>query len=157
MSDYVAPVQEADSYNGASHDNFTWSQSISDLDVLLNIPDSLMSPRDLKVNVSSKEIKVEILENDFMTSSDCTKKWSIFFQAELSFPVKENEIIWCMTPKKHIHIHMEKKYERWWEALIVGESKIKLDKIDRSRDFNDLKVDEQMKLQELMWNEKQKL
>lgn len=52
---------------------------------------------------------------------------------------------------------MEKKYERWWEALIVGESKIKLDKIDRSRDFNDLKVDEQMKLQELMWNEKQKL
>ncbi|CAD6215894.1 GSCOCG00000711001-RA-CDS [Cotesia congregata] len=156
MSDYTARVQDPDSYNGASHDNFSWSQSISDLDVLLNIPSSLMSPRDLKVSVSSKEIKVAIREKN-ITGADSPEKWSHLLNGQLSFPVKQNETIWSLIPSQHIHIHLEKAAERWWEALIVGEAKIKLSEIDCSRDYSELKPIEQSKLQELMWYQQQKL
>jgi len=47
--------------------------------------------------------------------------------------------------------------ERWWEALIVDEPKIDLNKIDCSKHFDDMAPEEQMKVQELMWNQQQKI
>lgn len=44
----------------------------------------------------------------------------------------------------------------WWDALIFGEPKIQLNKIDCSRDISELKFDEQMKIKELMWKHQQK-
>lgn len=54
-------------------------------------------------------------------------------------------------------IHLEKASERWWEALIIGEPKIDLTKIDCSRNLDEMGSEEQMKVQELMWNHQQKL
>lgn len=56
-----------------------------------------------------------------------------------------------------VQIHLEKTVQRWWEALIKGEPKIELSKIDCSRPIDDLGDNEQMKVQELMWNHQQKL
>jgi len=56
-----------------------------------------------------------------------------------------------------LQIYLEKAIERWWEALIVDEPKIDLSKIDCSKHFDDMAQDEQMKVQELMWNHQQKL
>ncbi|XP_034942733.1 nudC domain-containing protein 3-like [Chelonus insularis] len=153
--DYVPPLQVADSYNGASHDNFTWSQSINDLDVLVNIPDSLTSPGDLKVQISVKKIKVEIRKNLLEADVD-TDEWSVTFEGHLTFPIKLHESLWSLLPGKFVHIHLEKVSERWWEALIIGEPKIQLDKMDCSKDFSDLGEEEQMKLQEMMWKEVKK-
>lgn len=47
--------------------------------------------------------------------------------------------------------------ERWWEALLVGEEKIDLAKIDCSRNLDELGAAEQMKLEELIWNHQRKL
>lgn len=47
--------------------------------------------------------------------------------------------------------------ERWWEGLIVDEPKIELNKIDCTKYFDDMAQEEQMKVQELMWNHQQKL
>ncbi|KAK0168173.1 hypothetical protein PV327_001999 [Microctonus hyperodae] len=104
MCDYVPPIQSADSYNGASHENFTWSQTINDLDVLINIPDCLTSPGDLKVHVSTKEIKVEARKNILLAGATPSDDWYMIFQGELSFPVKKHEIIWSMIPGDYIHV-----------------------------------------------------
>lgn len=56
-----------------------------------------------------------------------------------------------------LQIHLEKTIERWWDALLEGEPKIELGKIDCSRNLDELGNAEQMKVQELMWNHQQKL
>ena len=53
-------------------------------------------------------------------------------------------------------INVEKIQERWWDALFVDEAKISVRKIDPSRPMTDLDDEAQAKLEEMMWNERQK-
>lgn len=53
-------------------------------------------------------------------------------------------------------MHLEKAQERWWDALLVSEPKIDLSCIDNTRYMFDLPQREQMKIQEVMWNEERK-
>lgn len=55
-----------------------------------------------------------------------------------------------------LQIHLEKTEERWWEALLTVEKRIDSKSIDASRCISDLCEEEQMKIQELMWNEERK-
>ena len=56
-----------------------------------------------------------------------------------------------------LQIHLEKAIERWWEALTVDEPKIDLSKINCAKHFDEMAPDEQMEVQELVWNHQQKL
>ncbi|XP_035737597.1 nudC domain-containing protein 3-like [Vespa mandarinia] len=58
---------------------------------------------------------------------------------------------------QYVGIHLEKVSERWWDALIMEEPKIELNKIDCSRNLYEMGLTEQMKVEELMWNHQQKL
>ena len=53
-------------------------------------------------------------------------------------------------------INLEKKEERWWEAVFVDEPKINTQKIDCSRPITDLDDEAQAKIEEMMYNERQK-
>lgn len=157
----VREVRSPDSYNGAVREGFTWSQTISDLDVLVKLPSHLKTSKDLKVSLDSNEIKVEArlpatsesLEADESFSS----QWSTIFFGELCFLTRKDESVWSIMPGQYVSIHLEKALDRWWDALIVGEPKIELSRIDCSRNFDDMGLEEQMKVQELMWNHQQKL
>jgi hypothetical protein len=50
-------------------------------------------------------------------------------------------------------VHFEKIQERWWDALLLSEPKIDLSRIDATRNMDDLAQDEQMKIQEIIWNQ----
>ncbi|XP_076649722.1 nudC domain-containing protein 3 [Halictus rubicundus] len=144
----------SDSYNGAVRDDYTWSQSINDLDVLIKLPCHINTAKDLRVNIDSMHIEVEA---KMSTLQDNDSTWPIIFSGELCHKIKKNESVWSVVPGKHISIHLEKASERWWDALLVGEPKIDLSKIDCSRHLDDMGLEEQMKVQELMWNHQQKL
>ena len=53
-------------------------------------------------------------------------------------------------------VNMEKKEERWWEALLTDEPKISVRKIDASRPMSDLDDEAQAKIEEMMYNEHRK-
>ncbi|XP_078040665.1 nudC domain-containing protein 3 [Augochlora pura] len=150
----------SDSYNGAVRDNYTWSQSINDLDVLVKLPSSIKTAKDLKVNLDSTHIKIEAKASTLSQhqEQECSNSdWTIIFTGELCHKTRKDESVWSVVPGKHISIHLEKASEKWWEALIVGEPQIELNKIDCSRNLDDMGSEEQMKVQELMWNHQQKL
>lgn len=159
MSKDLETDPSSDSYNGAVRENYTWSQSITDLDVLIKLPEYLKSAKDLRVNLESQGIKVQVKscaivdESARVPNSD----WTTVFEGELSFRTRKDESVWSIIPGKYISIHLEKASERWWEALLVGEPKIELSKIDCSRKLDEMGSAEQMKVQELMWNHQQKL
>ncbi|KAL0101064.1 hypothetical protein PUN28_018731 [Cardiocondyla obscurior] len=144
---------ESDSYNGAVRENYIWTQTLNDLDVLVKVPENIKVSKDsIKVNITSTKLQIVGKPSDSSTNS----KWDNIFDGKLSFKVRSGESTWSIEGRQ-INIHLEKAMEKWWEALIVDEPKIDLNKIDCSKHFDDMAPEEQMKVQELMWNHQQKI
>lgn len=141
--------RSSESYNGAVRENYSWSQTIIDLDVIIKLPSNIKTSKDLKVDIDSQRIKV--------TTKIAAAEWMTIFDGELCFKTRKDESIWSIVPGQYINIHLEKATERWWEALIIGEPTIELNKIDCSQNLYDMGSTEQMKVQEIMWNHQQKL
>ncbi|XP_051171169.1 nudC domain-containing protein 3-like, partial [Leptopilina boulardi] len=146
--------QTSDSYNGAVRENYTWSQTISDLNVIVKIPQYVKSINQLRISVASEIIKIDIKNGKFDYNEI---EWITLLSGQFYFKIRKDESYWSFVSGQHIIIHLEKTVERWWEALILGEAKIELAKIDCTRNLDELGDAEQMKLEELIWNHQQKL
>ncbi|XP_071553334.1 nudC domain-containing protein 3 isoform X1 [Temnothorax nylanderi] len=143
----------SDSYNGAVRENYVWTQTLSDLDVLVKVPEHIKASKDtVKIDISSSEIRIA----GKPSASSANSEWDSIFDGKLSFKIRSGESTWSIEGNQ-INIHLEKAMERWWEALTVDEPKIDLNKIDCSKHFDDMAPEEQMKVQELMWNCQQKV
>ncbi|XP_046817778.1 uncharacterized protein LOC124423734 isoform X1 [Vespa crabro] len=153
----VRPLQPSDSYNGAIRDTYIWSQTITDIDVLVKLPKLSLKVKDLRVNIETQRIKIEAIQR-YKTSNESIKEpeWTTIFKGELIFKTKKDESVWSLI-SGYVSIHLEKVSERWWDALIMEEPKIELNKIDCSRNLYEMGLTEQMKVEELMWNHQQKL
>ncbi|KAL3873504.1 hypothetical protein ACJMK2_036613 [Sinanodonta woodiana] len=125
-----------DSYNGAVRDNYSWSQTITDVDVKVKVPSYIKKGKDVQVDLSKKHLKV--------SHKDQSGQWVQIVNGELTWDVHHTECIWSLVPGEHIHFDMEKKQERWWEGLLTSEPKINVRSIDCSRSMSDLD-DEQQK------------
>lgn len=161
----IRPLQPSDSYNGAIRDTYVWSQTITDIDVLVKLPKSSLKAKELKVNIEAQKIKVDartvaikgtMQGLDTRNENSKESEWTNIFEGELMFKTKKDESIWSLVPG-YVSIHLEKASERWWDALITEEPKIELNKIDCSRNLYEMGSMEQMKIEELMWNHQQKL
>lgn len=137
-----------ESYNGAIRDNYTWSQSITDVDIRIKIPKYIVKGRDVKVEIDKKHIKVS-----HKTDSG---SWLQVVNDDLPWEINKEESMWTLVPKEHVHINLEKREERWWESVLTSEEKISVRKIDASRPMTDLDEEAQAKIAEMMYNEQQK-
>lgn len=137
-----------ESYNGAIRDNYTWSQSITDVDIRIKIPKYIVKGRDVKVEIDKKHIKVS-----HKTDSG---SWLEVVNDDLPWEINKEESMWTLVPKEHVHINLEKREERWWESVLTSEEKISVRKIDASRPMTDLDDEAQAKIAEMMYNEQQK-
>ncbi|XP_043483790.1 nudC domain-containing protein 3-like [Leptopilina heterotoma] len=146
----VFAEQSSDSYNGAVREHYTWSQTICDLSVIVKIPVNVKLIDQLRISLSPQIITIDIKNGEFKT-------WNTLIRGQFYFKIRKDESYWSFVPGKHVIIHLEKTVERWWEALLVGEPKIDLAKIDCSRNLDELGDAEQMKLEELIWNHQRKL
>lgn len=153
----IRPLQPSDSYNGAIRDTYIWSQTITDIDVLIKLPKITLKPKDLRVTIETQRIKIEA-QQGYETCNKVIDKldWTTIFEGGLIFKIKKDESVWSLV-SGYISIHLEKISERWWDALIAEEPKIELNKIDCSRNLDEMGLTEQMKVEELMWNHQQKL
>ncbi|KAL4240886.1 protein localization to pericentriolar material [Mactra antiquata] len=140
--------ENPESYNGAVRDNYSWSQSITDLDVRVKVPDYIRKGRDAKVDIGKKHLKVSY--------KDDTGQWKMIIDGDLTWEVQKDECMWTLNPGDNIHINFEKKDERWWEAVLVDEPKINVRKIDASRPMTDLDDEAQAKIEEMMYNDRRK-
>jgi len=51
---------------------------------------------------------------------------------------------------------MEKSMERWWENFLIDEKKINLKHIQPEKSMEDLNQEEQMKIHQMMYDQRQK-
>lgn len=139
---------DPESYNGARREHYRWAQSINDLDLRVNVPSHIKKGRDVKVDTNNKHVKVEFKD----TSGSLVQP----VNGDLTWEVHKDETVWSLVPGDHIHINFEKKEERWWEACFTDEPKINVRKIDASRPMSDLDQEAQAKIEEMMYNDRQK-
>ncbi|XP_047995254.1 nudC domain-containing protein 3 [Leguminivora glycinivorella] len=141
----VIPVQKnSESYNGAVRDKYSWSQTITEIDVTVPLPPDIKSSKDLKVTINPNDLHVA-----YRNSGTIIKDM-------LQYKIKASDSVWTISGGKLL-IHLEKVQERWWTKLVNSEEEIDLDKIDCSRPLNELPEDHIAKVRELQWNQEQKL
>ncbi|XP_068631731.1 nudC domain-containing protein 3 [Battus philenor] len=145
--DYEPPViqvqKNSESYNGAVKEEYSWSQTIMELDVTIKLPPNIKS-KDLQVSINNGDICVQIRNGDVIIK-DC-----------LPYKIKPGDSFWSISEGKLL-IHLEKVQERWWDRLLSSEEPIDLNKIDASRPLDELPEDHIAKVRELQWNQEQKL
>ncbi|CAL8102561.1 unnamed protein product [Calicophoron daubneyi] len=139
---------DSDCYNGAERNNYSWSQTIKDVDLKIKVPPSVKSARDLNVIVDRKRIRVYVKKD---------LEETLFFDRSLSWDILKDESMWTLQPKEgQLQICLDKVQERWWEAAFEGEDKINTRKIDCSRPMHELDEEAQAKIQQLMYDEQRK-
>ncbi|XP_052266202.1 nudC domain-containing protein 3-like isoform X2 [Dreissena polymorpha] len=137
-----------ESYNGAIRDNYSWSQSITDLDLRVKVPSFIRKGRDVQVDIAKKHVKV--------VHKDDQGQWRVAVNGDLPWEINKEECMWTLNPGENIHINMEKKEERWWDCFLTDEPKINVRKIDASRPMTDLDDEAQSKIEEMMYNDRRK-
>jgi len=137
-----------ESYNGAVRDHYVWSQSIGDVDIRVKVPPHIRRGADVKVDIGKKKLRVAF--------KDASGTMFTAIDGELTWDIHPDEAIWTLVPGEHIHVNLEKVQERWWDAVLVNEQKINVRKIDASRPMTDLDEEAQAKIDELMYNDRQK-
>ncbi|KAJ3646023.1 hypothetical protein Zmor_023634 [Zophobas morio] len=132
----------ADSYNGATYDNYSWSQSLKEIDIIIKVPE----------NKTSKDLTVKILADQISVS---LKDGVVLLSGELCDKCKHNDAIWSLQKNK-LDIHLDKCKELWWNCLVKTEPKLDINTLDCTRPFEELPEEAQAKIEELQWNQERK-
>lgn len=100
--------RSSDSYNGAVRENYTWSQTVNDIDVLVQLPSCIKTAKDLRVHLDSKEIKIEARTSRVEQNQEVEEcryfVWTTIFRGELSFKVRKDESVWSIVPGQYISV-----------------------------------------------------
>lgn len=87
----------SDSYNGAVRENYIWTQTLSDLDVLVTIPEHIKASKDtVKVDISSSEIKIDGKPSALSADSERDN----IFDGKFSFKIRSGESTWSIEGKQ---------------------------------------------------------
>ncbi|XP_028043979.1 nudC domain-containing protein 3 [Bombyx mandarina] len=141
----VIPIQKrSECYNGADRENYSWAQTLVDLDVTVKLPPDIKSSKDLKVAINPGDIYV------------CRQNGDVIVKDSLLFKIKTSDSFWSLSEGRLL-MHLEKVREQWWSKLLIGEEDIDLSKIDCSRPLHELPDDHIDKIKELQWNQEQKM
>lgn len=94
----VRPLQPSDSYNGAIRDTYIWSQTITDIDVLIKLPNSSLKAKNLRVNIETQRIKIETMQRlEIYNERIKEPQWTTIFEGELIFKTKKDESVWSLV------------------------------------------------------------
>jgi len=133
----------SDTYNGCSTDKYSWAQTITDLDLKIFVKPEVKKGKEVTVEIKSDSLSVKVHSE-------------ILLEGRFPFSIVKDDSYWSLVPGEAVHISLQKTQERWWTSLLEGETQIDMTQIEAEKPMEDLSEEEQMKIQELMWQEEQK-
>jgi len=135
--------------NGGFTDKYTWTQSLSEVDVRLEVPK--LPSRRFIVEFKSKYLKVGIKGEELM------------IDAELHAAIDPEESMWSMSEEagvagKVMTVNLVKKEGMsWWSKVCVGDPEINTKKIEpENSNLNDLDGDTRKVVEKMMFDQRQK-
>ena len=140
------PRDAEDTYNGGVTDKYRWSQTLTELDVLVDLPAGSKA-KDVTVVIKNTHLKV------FVTK---LQEEIVLIEGELPYKVLTDSSIW-MVENGVIHISLEKAKERMWGHVFVGEEEIDLTKVEAIKEMEDLDPESHAAVNRVMFDQHQKL
>lgn len=80
----------------------------------------------------------------------------LLIDSDLPWGIRAEESTWSLIPGECIQISIEKSLERWWENFLIDEKKINLKHIQPEKPMDNLSQEEQMKIHQMMYDQRQK-
>ena len=142
-----------ESWNGAVTDNYTWSQTLTDLDLRVIVPKGTTA-KDLKIDITTSHLKVVLLN----TRDPKYPGPRIIIEGEFTRKVIPSQSMWSIEKATSVvHINLEKPQEVMWKSVLKGEVEIDLTKVDTTRNMEDFDPETQAAIQRVTYDHHQKL
>ncbi|XP_054283864.1 nudC domain-containing protein 3-like [Macrosteles quadrilineatus] len=138
----------SDTYNGADRGSYRWSQTLTEVDIKVPVPNWLTSSKGVTVEVGSTRVTVSCRDHE--------GRMNTLVEGELNYKHLREESIWTLTPGKHVTIHLEKANEQWWDSIFKTEDKLDTTKFDTTRHINELQEDDKMQVEKILVREENK-
>uniref|UniRef100_A0A0K8TRF0 Nuclear migration protein nudC n=1 Tax=Tabanus bromius TaxID=304241 RepID=A0A0K8TRF0_TABBR len=138
--------QASEYYNGSACDKYCWSQTSSEVEVHVLLPENIKTSKDLKVTIDPQKILVR--------NSDNNKE--IILEGKMREKIRNTDAVWTISKNK-LQITLDKVKELWWDKFLEAENSIDVNKIDCTKPVEEFSEESQAAIEKLRWDEKQKL
>ncbi|XP_022080537.1 nudC domain-containing protein 3-like isoform X2 [Acanthaster planci] len=144
-------ITESDTYNGALRDNYAWSQSLSDLDLKVFVPETLRKAKDLIVDIKEDHVKVAVKGQHTGAAEP-----QVLLDGKLTMKVRCDQSMWSLHPGNYVQISLEKLKQTWWHAVVEGEPPIDNKSINNVQNVNEMDEEAQQEYERVMFDMEQK-
>eukprot|EP00731_Ephydatia_muelleri_P028426 Em0020g70a len=137
----------SDAYNGARLENYTWSQTLTDVDIRIPVDPS----------ITAKDVKVDI-KNDHLTVVVLKPERKVMVDGQLLNRIKVEDSLWNLDKGSGVlQINLEKTKEMMWKSVMVGDTEIDLSKVDNTKNMSDFDEEAQAAIQRVTYDHHQKM
>lgn len=143
-----ASPMDSDSYNGAVRENYTWSQDYADVEIKVPVPKDVVKGRQVLLDLRSTCIRVAVRDS---------QGERVLMDGNFTHKINAETSLWSLEPGKCISISLSKCGEFWWNAILEGEEKIDIDKINKERSMATVDEEEHAVLDRLTFDYHRKL
>jgi len=148
-----APTIADETWNGAVTDNYTWSQTLTDLDVRVIVPKGTTA-KDLKIDITTSNLKVVLLN----TRDPDNPGPRTIIEGEFARKVIPSQSMWSIEKATSVvHINLEKPQEVMWKSVLKGDAEIDLTKVDTTKNITEFDPDTQAAIHRVQYDHHQKL
>lgn len=133
------------SSNGLDLDNYSWGQSLQEVNVNIPVPQGTKS-RFIVCDISRNRLKVGL------------KGQPPIIDGELYRPVKVDDCFWSLEDQKSISVLLTKKDQmEWWKCCVKGEPEIDTQKAEPEKsNLSDLDPETRSTVEKMMFDQRQK-
>jgi len=135
--------------NGGKTENYVWTQTLSELDVLIEVP--RLPSKSFFVEIKSNHLKMGVKGKKLVIDDDLEKE------------VDPEESLWSMSEEAGIAGKLmtislvKKKKMEWWSRVCLGDPKINTRKIEpENSNLGDLDGDTRKTVEKMMFDQRQK-
>ena len=151
-----------DCYNGSNVYDFksnellySWSQSLSDLDISVPLPRCLTSKRQCRVTIRSNALTVAFETGQVQDGLHHANisGWTARLDGQLTFAIRTSTACWTLDLSgRCLRLFLEKQQDRWWKCCLVkGEPELDLNALERTIAYDQLTNEEQNVIQQLTY------
>lgn len=131
--------------NGGTTDRYTWTQTLSTVDISIPLKAPVASSRQCKVDITATSLRV-------------TVAGTVLIEGKLLDKVKPADCLWTLEDLRAIHITLEKvEGMRWWSCVLEGDATIDTKKIvPENSKLSDLDPELRQTVEKMMFDQEQK-
>ncbi|XP_059894068.1 nudC domain-containing protein 3 [Gadus macrocephalus] len=139
---------DPDSYNGATRENYSWSQDYTDVEIRVFVSKTVVKGRQVLVNLLPGSVRVCVRDG---------AEEQVLMEGELPHKINTENSLWSLEPGRCVVLSLSKVGEVWWNAVLKGEKEIDINQINRERGMASVDEEEHAVLDRLSFDYHQKL